>query len=168
MTKPSRQRHWDSYCESEPVSICASAVSVCLYPSSTFPVTRATCSHTHSCLCPPLVLRIFFFFQYFLDCLSLCPFYLFAFPQAPSLSFCWHVQWSVGQAGNAVSSKQHFSGQKNVTSVTKITGKIWLMMPMIKYCLWDHLLSLLLLYYLQHCPSYFVFLLYYPPSEMKF
>lgn len=62
MTKPSRQLHWDSYCESEPVSICASAVSVCLYPPSTFPVTRATCSHTPSCLCPPLVLEFGFFF----------------------------------------------------------------------------------------------------------
>lgn len=133
MTKPSRQLHWDSYCESEPVSICASAVSVCLYPPSTFPVTPATCSHTPSCLCPPLVLEFgFFFFQCFLDCCSLCPFYLLAFPQAPSLSFCWHVQWSVGQTGNAVSRQQHFSAQKNMTSVTKITGQILLMMPMIK------------------------------------
>lgn len=34
MTKSTRQLHWDSYYESEPVSICASAVSVlsvCLY-----------------------------------------------------------------------------------------------------------------------------------------
>lgn len=41
MTKPSRQLHWDSYRESEPVSICASAVSLCLYLSCAFPVTRA-------------------------------------------------------------------------------------------------------------------------------
>lgn len=126
-----------------------------------FQSPEQTCSHTSSCLCPPLVPRSLAFFSSVSWIALVCVlFYLFAFPQAPSLSFCWHVQWSVGQTGNAVSSKRHFSGQKKVTSVTKITGQVWLMMPMSKYCLGDHLLSLLLLYYLQHCSSHLVFLLH--------
>lgn len=133
MTKPSRQLHWDSYCESEPVSICASAVSVlsvCLYLSvggwgggvDTF---FQSPEHPQPRLLPSRPSSLVS--QCFLDWFGLCSLYLFAFACAPFLSYCWHAVWSVGRRWklwDCQSSKQPFTGLKNSIKSLQIPNLI--------------------------------------------
>lgn len=104
MTKTTHQPHWDSYCENEPVSICASAVyvlSVCLYmleklqrvdfqsPEHLQLKPHSPCTVAHSFPAPPLlILSLFGYFPVWFWVVFILALFVFAFPCcAASLSY---------------------------------------------------------------------------------